>query len=468
MGRITALALAALGALVATALALPATGGGAQGPADHIQDLIGKVDALAKEVATLRGLRVRKPIQKEVVTPSALGERLARLANEPKAQRITAAEDFGYSRWGLVAPNTDYAQLVLALRGDQILGYYDPDTKRLTMVLQPVTDVNAAELVLAHEIEHALQDQAFDLKKFEDVPETEGDAKRARRALVEGDALATMVELMLQRRGSIAPWSDPDVTTALEKSMSVPGKGDSLDLAPLAVREAMMFPYQAGLSFVAALRRRQPWSAVDAAFAKPPKSTEQILHPERYQAGDNPIPVDIAPSTALAAWQIGQATVWGELGFTLFLRTHGVDSAQAAIAGEGWGGDRVLSLIRPNDVRPERGIGIARFEWDSEPDAIEAAEAAEKAFDNAIAGATIEHAYDRTRWLGIDGTISWIERKGPSLIMVLGVPAWMAGSLDVWAASSARGQNATSTWLQTGTGAPTSPTLRPIRPATTK
>jgi hypothetical protein len=338
----------------------------------------------------------------------------------------------------LIAPKTDYSQLVLDLRRDQVLGYYDPDTKRLTMVLRPVLDLQASELVLAHEIEHVLQDQHFDLKKFEDLPETEGDARRARRALVEGDALATMVELMLQRRGSIAPWSDPDVTTALEKSMSIPGKGDSLDLAPLAVREAMMFPYQAGLSFVAALRRRQPWSAVDAAFAKPPKSTEQILHPEKYQAGENPVPVAITVPASLATWQIGQETVWGELGFTLFLRTHGVDSAQASIAGEGWGGDRVVSLIRPNDARPERGIGIARFEWDSEPDAIEAAEAVEKAFDNMIAGATIEHDHTRTRWLGIDGTISWIERKGPSLIMVLGAPAWMANALDVWAASSAK------------------------------
>jgi hypothetical protein len=442
VGRIT-VAFGVLGAcaLAATALALPAEDG--KSPTNALaadrsfHELVAKVDTLAKEIAKLRGLKLKKPVSKEVVTAVFLSERLAVLANEPKTRRLTAAEDFGYSRWGLISPNTDYAQLLLDLRRDQVLGYYDPDTKRLTMVIRPVIR-DSAELVLSHEIQHALQDQNFDLKKFEDLPETEGDARRARRALVEGDALATMVELMLKRRGSIAPWSDPDVTTALEKSMSLPNGGDALDLAPLAVRESMMFPYQAGLSFVAALRRRQPWSAVDAAFAKPPKSTEQIIHPERYQAGDNPIPVDITPPTSLATWSLGQSTVWGELGFVLFLRTHGVDSAQAAIAGEGWGGDRVLSLIRPNDARPERGIGIARFEWDSEPDAIEAAEAIEKAFDNMIAGGTIEHTHDRTRWFGVDGTISWIERKGPSLVMVLGAPAWMAGTIDPWAASKTR------------------------------
>ncbi|MFN0250491.1 MAG: hypothetical protein ACKV2T_26660 [Kofleriaceae bacterium] len=440
MGRITVAfgAVAVWIALAATAIALPAEGGrsATDALAEHrFRELVANVDTLAKEIAKLRGLRLKKPVAKEVVTAPFMSDRLAVLANEPKTLRMTAAEDFGYSRWGLIAPDTNYAQLLLDLRRDQVLGYYDPDTRRLTMVIHPALRDNA-ELVLAHEIQHALQDQNFDLKKFEDLPETEGDARRARRALVEGDALATMVELMLKRRGSIAPWSDPDVTTALEKSMSLPGSG-TLDLAPLAVREAMMFPYQAGLAFVAALRRRQPWSAVDAAFAKPPRSTEQILHPERYQAGDHPIPVDIAPPSSLATWSLGQSTVWGELGFVLFLRSHGVDSAQAAIAGEGWGGDRVLSMIRPNDVRPERGLGIARFEWDSEPDAIEAAEALEKAFDNMIAGGTIEHTHGRTRWLGVDGTISWIERKGPSVIMVLGAPAWMAG-VDVWTASTTR------------------------------
>ena len=442
MGRITTLAgaLAGLVALVASALALPAEDGApatSTGAADRtFEDLVAAIDNLAKEVAKLRGLRLRRPVRKEVLTSAVLDTRLATLASEPNTARITAAEDFAYSRWGLIAPDTDYAQLLLELRRDQVLGFYDPDTKRLALVKRSILDRTAAELVLAHEVQHALQDQNFNLAKLDALPDTEGDARRARRALVEGDALATMVELMLHRRGSIAPWSDPDMTTALEKSMSLPGRGDRLDTAPLAVREAMMFPYQAGLAFVAALRRRQPWSAVDAAFARPPRSTEQVLHPERYLANELPVPIEINLPSSLAPWQLGQSTVWGELGFTLFLRTHGVDSAQAAIAGEGWGGDRVVSLLRPNDPRPERGLGIARFEWDSEPDAIEAAEAVEKAFDAMIAGATIEHDHTRTRWLGVDGTISWIERKGPSLVMVLGAPAWM--TIDPWAASAVR------------------------------
>src|SRR6185295_17861661 len=143
----------------------------------------------------------------------------------------------------------------------------------------------------------------------------------------------------------------------------------------IAIREAMIFPYRAGFTFVAALRRRQPWSAVDAAFARPPRSTEQVLHPERYLADDPPIALAIDAPPVLRGYTRAHDTVWGELGIQLFLRSHGIEPAAA--------------------------VGIARSEWDSEADAIEAAEAAVKALDASIVGAVIDHGRTRTRWLGI-------------------------------------------------------------------
>src|SRR5258705_363285 len=83
----------------------------------------------------------------------------------------------------------------------------------------------------AHENDHGLQDQNFDLKKFEDLPDTEGDAAAARRALVEGDGIALMIEVMLARSGNGAPWSNPEVADSIEKAMTVPGNGDGLDKA---------------------------------------------------------------------------------------------------------------------------------------------------------------------------------------------------------------------------------------------
>lgn len=414
----------------------------ARGPAaaesSALDRLLARTDAVAKEVAKIRGLPLHRPIPNEVVDTTELRRRLVAMASEDKTRIQTAAEGHALARWGLIPLATDYAALLIDLFTEQVAGYYDPETKKLTISRSAGDDPDWAEMVLAHEIDHGLQDQAFDLKKFEDVAATEGDASAARRALVEGDGIALMIEVMLARTGTGAPWANPEVAAAIEKAMTVPGNGDRLDRAPLAIRESLIFPYKAGLSFVAALRRRQPWSAVDAAYRKPPRSTEHILHPERYLAGDDPVAIAITAPLALRGYTLAHTTVWGELGWNLWLRTHGVDGATATLAAEGWGGDRVIVLSRTDDPRPHRAVGIVRMEWDSEPDAIEAAEAAEKAFDRWIAGATIDHAHDRTRWLALDGTVSWIERKGPSLVLVTGAPVWAVAALatEVWTASS--------------------------------
>jgi hypothetical protein len=290
-------------------------------------------------------------------------------------------------------------------------------------------------MVLAHELDHGLQDQAFDLHRFGDLPSSEGDAAVARHALVEGDGIALMIEVMVARRHAKVDWANPEIATAIEKGMSAPGPGnDKIDKAPLAIREAMLFPYRAGFGFVAALRRRQPWSAVDAAFARPPRSTEQILHPERYLADDPPIAVALEVPRALPGFALVHQTVWGELGFGLWLRSHGVDERSADEAAAGWGGDRAIVVARAGERRPAQSVGIARTEWDSEVDAIEAAEAAGKALADAVVGATVERTATRMRLFGVDGTVSWLERKGASLVIVMGAPAWSADALasELW------------------------------------
>ncbi|MCW5802383.1 MAG: hypothetical protein KIT31_08350 [Deltaproteobacteria bacterium] len=425
-----------LGAAALVALVAHAAQPAAAEPAgtDPLADLLARTDAIAKEVSRIRGLPLKKPIPNEVVDREELRKRLLAMAAEEKTHKGTLSEGLALARWGMIPIAADYEAMMVDLLTEQIAGYYDPDTKRLTISKSAGEDASWAEMVLAHELDHGLQDQAFDLKKFEAVPDSEGDASIARRALVEGDGIALMLEVMLARNGAPVPWSNPHVADAIEKAMSVPGNGDALDKAPIVIRESMIFPYRSGFTFVAALRRRSPWSAVDAAFARPPASTEQVLHPERYLADDRPVPIAIDPPASLRGFAPAHTTVWGELGFSLFLRSHGIDPATATEAAAGWGGDRVVVFARDGDRRPEKAVGIARLDWDSEADAIEAAEAAVKALDQTVVGPTVEHTPTRTRWFAIDGTVSWIERRGPAFVMVYGVPAWAADALaaEIW------------------------------------
>ena len=404
---------------------------------DPLAALLARTDAIAKQVAKQRGLRLKKKVAFEVVDRNELRARLLRLAAEEKTQTETRAEGLALARWGMIPLDTDYLQLMVDLLTDQIAGYYDPKTKKLSIAKSAGSDLEWAEMVLAHEIDHALQDQTFDLEKFETVPDGEGDAALARQALVEGDGVALMIELTLARKQLDPPWRNPSIARELEHAMGLPSD-DLLAAAPLAVREALLFPYRSGFAFVAALRRKEPWSAIDAAFKRPPRSTEHILHPEKYQADELPITVDIRLPSALAEYQVAHTAVWGELGFSLFVRSHGADKQAAALAADGWGGDRVITLVKPGDPKPEHAIGIARFEWDNEPDAIEGHAAAVKALDSTIVGGTVEHGEMRTRWLGFDGTATYAERRGTSIVIAHGVPVRLLDAVqaELWTVTS--------------------------------
>lgn len=371
---------------------------------------------VAKEIAKQRGLTLKKTAKKPpsgdqtaaTLDRDALRARLAKLAEDPAVQAATHAEGIALERWGLIPRGLDYRAALVGLYTDQI-------DKR-------AADPAWNELVTT---ERALRDAKFDFTAFETVPAGEGDASLARQALVEGDGIALLIELVLARKGKSAPWDNAQVTLDLGRAMTMP-TGDALDKAPVAIREAMLFPYRAGLAFVASLRRYESWSAVDAAYKRPPRSTEQILHPDKYATDEKPVAVTVDIPAALPDAKLVHSTVWGELGYSLFLRAHGIPVETANIAAAGWAGDRVLT-VSVGDT----SVGLARFEWDTEIDAIEAYEAAVRALDDTTIGATSDHSDSRTRWLGLDGRTSLVARKGTSISIAVGVPAPLMPALTV-------------------------------------
>ncbi len=48
------------------------------------------------------------------------------------------------------------------------------------------------------------------------------------------------------------------------------------------------FPYVVGLEFVSSLHDDGNWPEVNKAYSRWPESTEQIMHPEKYRAGEKP------------------------------------------------------------------------------------------------------------------------------------------------------------------------------------
>jgi hypothetical protein len=185
------------------------------------------------------------------------------------------------------------------------------------------------------------------------------------------------------------------------------------------------------------MRARQPWSALNRLWERPPASTEQILHPEKYERGDAPDDVGARlPSRISPAWRTAFADTLGELGVRAFLR-RAVDDYRAERAATGWGGDRAI-LYR------QEGAGDAGVPadfvawvttWDGPTDAQDFAEQASVALA-ALAGAPLEQVVTPSRraardapaaprrWRGLDakGRLFALEERGGAVGMLVGAP----------------------------------------------
>ena len=162
---------------------------------------------------------------------------------------------------------------------------------------------------MAHELTHALQDQAVGLDKWmkrgeKDLGEMRKDPTPAdiendemddtREAVVEGQAETVMLQYELAPVGR-SILDSPDMVDAMESQMA-DGTDDSKVFkdAPIFLRESLTFPYRYGLKFEMKLLEK---GGKDKAFAdvlaNPPHTTRQIMQPESYLAGEQipPMPV---------------------------------------------------------------------------------------------------------------------------------------------------------------------------------
>jgi hypothetical protein len=256
-------------------------------------------------------------------------------------------------RLGLIAGAADHAKLWAASASAAAVATYDPATQRL--LVPDFLPLAGQRVPLVHEIAHALVDQRFDLRAFlAPPPQTlvflAGDATRARLALVEGDATLTTLEVVDPSDAFLRPTAFVSLTDRLRDAA---GEGRPPWLAALG-----RFVHVDGLVFVARARARRPWSSVDALWRDPPASSEQILHPDKYDSCEAPIAVPDSALPALPGFEPPRASdVLGELVLRAWLATA-LPPEVAARAAAGWGGDRA-ALYRAAPAAPDGGAPAA-------------------------------------------------------------------------------------------------------------
>ncbi|MDQ1711937.1 MAG: hypothetical protein QOE45_1387 [Frankiaceae bacterium] len=250
--------------------------------------------------------------------------------SSPTKSPPPASGDFASTMKGLgIADVSDDPDRVRAtLLTDGIQGFYSTGNQRLYVRSRQLTAY--ARLVLVHELTHAWQDQHYDLDSVL-AGITGTDRVRATRALIEGDA-ARVERAWRESRGAERAEID-----AYERTLAKHGEPSRAERAYDAL---LAFPYQAGEAFVRTVLARGGNAALDAAFAAPPVSTEQVLHPAAYFRHDTPTTVP-TPSSDDEVADVDAGEL-GEVGLIVVVGQGRIDRA-ALLAASGWDGDAYVT-----------------------------------------------------------------------------------------------------------------------------
>jgi hypothetical protein len=326
-------------------------------------ELTEELDQLEATVREMRELPAENPVIRVFPTKDEVLAYLdASLDRELTDEYALETTQF-YRAFDFVGADFDLHTTYLALMQDQVAGFYDTETKEMNTLLISGDTLGDSlppieQMIYSHEYTHALQDQNFDLTRMSDIEDA--DQSLAMLSLVEGDAMAVMQEytfvLLDKNPGAIAQLL----------AFSFSGLQAMPEDTPPIMQAELTEPYLMGMEFVLDLQADGGWSAVDAAFANPPQSMEQIIHPEKYLAGDFPAEVTLTPIDAFPSdgWELLLEQTLGEFYLRQYLQTQLVP-ALVDRAATGWGGDRLNLYYNP--VSDERAW-ILRFAWDTPQD----------------------------------------------------------------------------------------------------
>ncbi|MBI5365377.1 MAG: hypothetical protein HZA53_19525 [Planctomycetes bacterium] len=348
--------------------------------------------AIQADIERLRGEQFKHSVPVKLADKATLIEYLsAREALETKPEREVFKEECA-KLLGLVPATMDVKAATHAFLQSQVGGFYDPPTK--TFYVMDSFDGELARVIMSHEFVHALDDQLYDLDGTAKKLGDDTDQLLAFWSVCEGSGTYTMTQWMIANAAKL----DRESLMEFQKL----GVAGMEDLPPM-IWKPMLAAYTCGQTFVdkSTPKKKRAKKGEDApatpadekpaptyvaqlarAFRAPPRSTEQVLHPEKYwdpEQKDEPKRITFDASAPPAGWRVLGEDTLGELGLALLTtplaERKGIDGndlmALATLtytnkAAKGWGGDRLILLGRGDD----RLLQLVTV-WDTEADAKE-------------------------------------------------------------------------------------------------
>ncbi len=256
------------------------------------KELFRSVDEILKFVSKDTGLPIKHKVKRKLITRDQVERYVEKHIQEDKdAQRLERAQ-LVLQKFGLVPPGYDLHAEFLRLLSEQVAAYYDSKTKTVNLLdwVQP----ELQRPVLAHELTHALQDQAIDLQKWGAAGDPDGkplpdqqeqvveEAQAARQNVTEGQAMLVMLDYTLAPAGKDV-LSAPDIVDAMRAGMGQSETSPVLTNAPIFLRESLMMPYTFGLDFERTLlEKKGKQGAYMGTLLHPPADTLQVMQPDNY------------------------------------------------------------------------------------------------------------------------------------------------------------------------------------------
>ncbi|MFT4711287.1 MAG: hypothetical protein ACJAZ8_001993 [Planctomycetota bacterium] len=330
---------------------------------------------ILKDIESMRGTKFLRGVDVALANKEGfLKYAMDRTETMTTPERLNAEETV-MKMLGLLDPDVDFMKAQLDMLEEQVGGFYDPATE--SFFLMDSFQGGLAKIILAHELTHALDDQLYDIDGTLERLEGSGDAQLAYQAVVEGSGTTNMNSWLKQNLDQI---SMDELADFGDMGM------DSMKTAPEVMWKPTLMVYMRGAAFLVrsgnvmvGQTKTVDLDDLHQAFTNPPRSTEQILHPEKYwdeEQLDEPMLVKLG-TEQLEGWKTLHSDTLGEATLALVTtppdKRKGLDASDAMGMmllkytnrdAEGWGGDRYV-LLQKDDTLVLHLVTV----WDTERDA---------------------------------------------------------------------------------------------------
>src|SRR5208282_788275 len=251
-------------------------------------EFLATADEVMNEMSEITGWKLKSPLKKSIRTRAEIHAYILSEMDDEKDAKERYASAKSAEAFGLLPKNFDLDNFLVDLLTEQIAGLYDP--KKHEFYIADWIQPDEQRMVMSHELTHALQDQYFHIEAWARAAKPNDDAELARESVLEGSAMAGMLEYLLRDKG-LKLRDLPDI----DPSVFVGDLSDTplLKKAPPFIKDSLMFPYFSGLTFSMAVLKIDGWKGFASVFARPPANTQQIMHPDLYRSGKSSTPIKL-------------------------------------------------------------------------------------------------------------------------------------------------------------------------------